>query len=101
MTAVQPKRLLWMRHISVWDDVPHYSTFNNLDVVELAASKHNEAAILQYTSSHLDNMSTVNRIYHRQHFCPSTVFHHNVGDRVRADACKNVTVKQVTDTEEE
>lgn len=62
------KRLLWMRHISVWDDVPHYSTFNNLDVVELAASKHNEAAILQYTSSHLDNMSTVNRIYHRQHF---------------------------------
>lgn len=38
-----------MRETSVWDDVPHHGTFNNLDVVELAASKHNGAAILQYT----------------------------------------------------
>lgn len=34
-------------------------------------------------------------------FFPSTVFHHDVGDRVRAEACKKTTLRQVTDIEEE
>lgn len=56
-----------MRGTSVWDGVLHHGTFNNLDVVELAVSKHSGAAILQsmnYTGSHLNNVTKVNRIYH-------------------------------------
>lgn len=37
-------KLLWMRVTSVWDDVLHHGTFNNLAVVELAVSKHSRAA---------------------------------------------------------
>lgn len=77
----------------MWDGVLHHGTFNNLDVVELAVSNYSGAAILQsmsYTGSQLNNMTKVNRIYHseRVFFFPSTVFHHDVGDRVRAEACK-------------
>lgn len=46
-------------------------------------------------------MAQVNRKLPLQVFCPSTVFHHDVGDRVRAEACKKTTPRQVTAREEE
>lgn len=104
--CIPAEKLLWMRVTSVWDDVLHHGTFNNLlDVVELAVSKHNGAAILQsmsYTGSHLNYQSDQSeQNLPQQAFFPSTVFHHDVGDRVRAEACKKTTLKQVTDIEEE
>lgn len=45
--CIPAEKLLGMRVTSVWDDVLHHDTFNNLDVVELAVSKHNGAATLR------------------------------------------------------
>ncbi|TNN59860.1 hypothetical protein EYF80_029909 [Liparis tanakae] len=58
------ERLLWMGETSVWDDVLHHGTFNNLEVVESAASKHNGEATLQemsYTGSHINDVTKTMR----------------------------------------
>ena len=89
---------------SVWDDVLRHSTFNNSAIVELAASKHNRAAILHkmsYSGFHLNYKIPSEQNLPQRAFFPSTVFHHDVGDRVRAEACKKTTLRQVTDIEEE
>lgn len=93
-----------MRLTSVWDDILLYSAFNNAAVVESAVSKHERAAILHemsYSAFHLNDTIQVKQDLPQPVFFPSTVFHHDVGDRVRAEACKKTTLKQVTDTEEE
>ena len=57
---------------------------------------------MSYTGSHLNNQRDQSeRNLPQRAFFPSTVFHHDVGDRVRAEACKKTTLKQVTDIEEE
>lgn len=85
-----------------WRTAPQH--FQQPGVVESAASKHNRAAIFT-----LDELLLFSPQQHdpseqnlpQRVFFPSTVFHHDVGDRVRAEACKKTTLRQVTVIEEE
>lgn len=101
MTAFQPNRSYSRWETSVRDGVLHHGTFNNQHVVELAVSKHSGTEWAT-PGSHLHNVTKVNGIYHGQRFFLQLFFffHHDVGDRVGAEACKETTLKQVTDIEE-
>lgn len=82
------------------DGVLHHGTFNNGNVVEPAVSKHSGTERAT-PGSHLNNVTDVNSIYRGQRFFLQLFFHHDVGDRVGAEACKKTTLKQVTHIEEE
>lgn len=91
-----------MGETSVWDDVLHHGTFNNLEVVESAASKHNGEDTLQemsFTGSHINDVTKVIRVYHSVCFVLQLFF--AIVSETESEACKKTTLKQVTDIEEE